>query len=40
MTAHNAAYNGTPASGASTSFGFLATQQTSNAQPAVACKLS
>jgi lysophospholipase L1-like esterase len=40
VTAHNAAYNGTLAPGASTSFGFLATWQTSNAQPAVACKLS
>jgi len=40
VTAHNAAYNGTLAPGASTSFGFLATWQTSNAQPAVTCKLS
>lgn len=40
VTAHNTAYNGTLAPGASTSFGFIATWQTGNAQPAVACKLS
>lgn len=40
VTAHNAAYNGSLAVGASTSFGFLATWNTTNAVPAVTCTLS
>lgn len=40
VTAHNATYNGSLAPGASTSFGFLATWQTSNTQPAVTCTLN
>lgn len=39
VTAHNTAYNGSLAAGASTSFGFLATWATTNTQPKVVCVL-
>ena len=40
VSARNAAYNGTLAAGASTSFGFLASWSTANAVPSVTCGLS
>jgi lysophospholipase L1-like esterase len=39
ITAHNAAYNGSLAAGASTSFGFLASWNTTNTAPTVSCVL-
>lgn len=40
VTAHNAAYNGSLAAGASTSFGFLASWNGTNAVPSISCTLT
>ena len=40
VTANNAAYNGSLAAGASTSFGFLASWNGTNAVPSISCTLS
>ena len=40
VTAHNAAYNGSLAAGASTSFGFLASWNGTNAAPSISCTLT